>query len=206
MKTPCPPGHVTNPLTNRCIAADGTLAKSDAVQYRLAKTPVPASTRCLPFKHCVGSRLQVWNGTARRTSGRLYRQDLYQNPKSGRIVSKKKHDTGRKLYARYTPTPLPTWDQKNAHYEQTRKMLGLSSVWSIYTVPDLFGAHPYVHARQVIYRSPYTPVTVDIPGATWADLYRAADRAIRLSGDVHHMFIERFVATTKHTLELKTGS
>ena len=50
------------------------------------------------FKQLVGSRAQVWNGTAAKTSyGRagLKKSDLLMN-KWGRIVSKRKHKTGKK--------------------------------------------------------------------------------------------------------------
>jgi hypothetical protein len=47
-----------------------------------------------------GSRREVWNGSAKRTSGGLTRDDLTQN-KRGDIVSKKKQAQGRKLYKKY---------------------------------------------------------------------------------------------------------
>ena len=50
------------------------------------------------YKMLVGSRAQVWNGTAQKTSyGRagLKKADILMN-KWGRIVSKRKHKTGKK--------------------------------------------------------------------------------------------------------------
>ena len=43
----------------------------------------------------VGSRAQVWHGTAHKTSGGLTKKDLLMN-KNGRIVSKAKHNTAKK--------------------------------------------------------------------------------------------------------------
>ena len=43
----------------------------------------------------VGSRAQVWHGTAYKTSGGLKKSDLLMN-KNGRIVSKAKHNTAKK--------------------------------------------------------------------------------------------------------------
>ena len=43
----------------------------------------------------IGTRAQVWHGTAHKTSGGLTKSDLYQN-KAGRIVSKTKHFTAQK--------------------------------------------------------------------------------------------------------------
>ena len=47
------------------------------------------------FDMLIGSRAQVWHGTAYKTSGDLTKKDLYMN-KHGRIVSKKKHETAKK--------------------------------------------------------------------------------------------------------------
>lgn len=43
----------------------------------------------------VGSKAQVFNGTAKHTSGGLHKKDLMKT-KNGRIVSKKKHAAGKK--------------------------------------------------------------------------------------------------------------
>jgi hypothetical protein len=47
------------------------------------------------YKELFGSRHQVWNGTAYKTSGNLTRKDLTMN-KWNRIVSEKKHITAKK--------------------------------------------------------------------------------------------------------------
>ena len=47
------------------------------------------------YKELCGSRTQVWNRTAYKTSGGLTRSDLIMN-KWGRIVSAKKHKTAKK--------------------------------------------------------------------------------------------------------------
>jgi len=43
----------------------------------------------------VGSKTQVFHGTAKHTSGGLHRKDLMKT-KNGRIVSRKKHAAGKK--------------------------------------------------------------------------------------------------------------
>jgi hypothetical protein len=48
-------------------------------------------------KMTVGSKRQVWNGTAKHTAGGLTRKDLMKH--KGRIVSRKKHAAGRKALA-----------------------------------------------------------------------------------------------------------
>lgn len=47
------------------------------------------------FKETFGSKLQVFNGTAEKTSGKLRKKDLFKN-KHGRIVSKKQYKNGKK--------------------------------------------------------------------------------------------------------------
>jgi hypothetical protein len=47
------------------------------------------------FEMLMGSRAQVWHGTAYKTSGGLTKNNLMQN-KAGRIVSKDKHMTAKK--------------------------------------------------------------------------------------------------------------
>ena len=47
------------------------------------------------FDVLIGTRAQVWHGTAYKTTGGLCKHDLMQN-KAGRIVSKAKHMTAKK--------------------------------------------------------------------------------------------------------------
>ena len=49
-------------------------------------------------KVTVGTKAQVWHGTAKHTSGGLTKKDLMKT-KKGRIVSKKKHAAGKKALA-----------------------------------------------------------------------------------------------------------
>ena len=47
------------------------------------------------YDELVGSRAQVWHGTAYKTSGGLKKRDLHKN-KHGRIVSKRKFKTAKR--------------------------------------------------------------------------------------------------------------
>jgi hypothetical protein len=49
----------------------------------------------MAFEKTVGSRAQVWHGTAKHTSGGLMKSHLMKN-KAGRIVSRKKHHSAKK--------------------------------------------------------------------------------------------------------------
>ena len=47
------------------------------------------------YNNVVGTRAEVWHGTAHKTSGGLMKKDLMKN-KAGRIVSKAKHTSAKK--------------------------------------------------------------------------------------------------------------
>jgi hypothetical protein len=49
----------------------------------------------MAFEMNVGSRAQVWHGTAKKTSGGLTKDKLMMN-KHGRIVSRRKHNTAKR--------------------------------------------------------------------------------------------------------------
>ena len=52
----------------------------------------------------IGSKTQVWHGTADHTSGGLKRTDLVKS-KSGKVVSKKKQAAGKRAFAKNNLKP-----------------------------------------------------------------------------------------------------
>jgi len=104
------------------------------------------------------------------------------------------------------------FDSKMDYYHSFQQEHGLKTIWSVYELPihGFLADHPFKNAREICYRDHWgeDPVYETIQGATWADLYRAADRCIQRSGDQHHCFIEGFrpVANQPHQLRLTTGS
>ena len=76
------------------------------------------------------------------------------------------------------------------------------STWSIYELgKNMDQPHPdsgciYVH---------YQGVVANIEGPNWSDVWAAADKAIELSGDEHHIFIEQLNASG-NCYDLVTGS
>jgi hypothetical protein len=99
-----------------------------------------------------------------------------------------------------------SFDAKMAHYNQFKRDNGLTAIWSIFKLGEggFFDLHPWQGARILVYQG----ITVIIKGPTWGDLYRAADEAIDLSEDDHHIFIEGFdrYGTDNSMLQLTTGS
>ena len=84
------------------------------------------------------------------------------------------------------------------------------SQWSILDVTtDMKNYHGWPTDRPLRYRDPLGDfdVVVSQCGPTWLDLWRAADNAIRASGDLHHIFIERIGFNEDCSeLVLQTGS
>ena len=102
------------------------------------------------------------------------------------------------------------FDAKMDHYHAVQQENQFRTVWSLFEVEDLFQQHAFPGALHIAYRDHWGPEAVfeEIKGNTWLDLYRAADAAIRRSGDEHHCFIEAFipVADQPQQLRLTTGS
>jgi hypothetical protein len=101
--------------------------------------------------------------------------------------------------------------RRHKYYDQTQVKEKFASIWSVPEI-DVGGfdkPHPYPKAKKLVYVDHWgvKPVTVDIEGNTWLDLWRAADVAIGLSGDSHHCFVERFLPRARgEELTLTTGS
>ena len=112
----------------------------------------------------------------------------------------------------YTKTQSPAGATSFAfmdYWNGVREANGLQAVWNLPRESGMNcnGTHPYAGATTLLYGSYWGPVAVRVPvqGHTWLDLYRAADQAIRESGDDHHIYIERF-DREGNTLVLSTGS
>jgi hypothetical protein len=67
------------------------------------------------FAQLVGSRVQVWNGTAYKTAGGLCKGDMVRN-KHGRLVSKKKQAGGRRLRKSLSPRKRKQLDEMLAKH------------------------------------------------------------------------------------------
>ena len=96
------------------------------------------------------------------------------------------------------------FDSKMDYYRRFQDENDLAAIWSIYDTPvhGFLADHPYLDTVFVCYQGGHVPVF----GATWGDIYRAADWAIRNSGDSHHIFIEGFELKNGNELHLVTGS
>jgi len=105
------------------------------------------------------------------------------------------------------------FDRKYDHYNSVQKELGLSSVWSIYEIDDLYKEHNLGDNIEVVYVKDQDhwgdkTTSMNVSGNSWAALFVAADDCIRGSGDHHHIYIEQFVRSSisPNVFFLRTGS
>jgi hypothetical protein len=100
------------------------------------------------------------------------------------------------------------YEKKSAHYDKISEENGFTTIWSVYEVADLNA--PFAGAAtKLAYKDHWgkKEVVVPINGNTWVDLWRAAEAAIKQSGDTHHIFIEAFIpSNVTGVLVLSTGS
>lgn len=97
------------------------------------------------------------------------------------------------------------FETKHDYYRGFQGEHKLRAIWSIYETPAPGGflePHPYPSDAFVCYKGQHVPVF----GDTWGDVYRAADWAIRNSGDDHHIFVESFTLKNGNELHMGTGS
>jgi hypothetical protein len=100
-----------------------------------------------------------------------------------------------------------TFDGKMDHFSSVQEAEGFISVWSDYGVTDMDSPHPYPSDAVVVYDTLESePVRSPVLGSSWRDVHRAADLAIRESGDLHHIFIEGFSLENGNDLRMWTGS
>jgi hypothetical protein len=97
-------------------------------------------------------------------------------------------------------------DDKNEMYRMVQERFEMRSVWSDYSVEEMGAKHDYF-GKSLVYEDHWgkQPVTVRVAGDTMIDLWKAADAAIRLSRDKHHIFIEK-IELINDELVLTTGS
>jgi hypothetical protein len=96
-----------------------------------------------------------------------------------------------------------SFDDKMAYFREFQNQQGFEAMWSMYELSTgcFELPHPYPADAVVMYQKGSVPVL----GPTWGDVYRAADSAMRMSGDAHHVFIEGFEARGNQ-LNMFTGS
>lgn len=105
------------------------------------------------------------------------------------------------------------WDIESDHFTDYQIDEGLMAVWSVYGLGIRMDRCPpfEVEGKTIVYKVHWGDKEVChvIEGPTWGDVYKAADRCIRESGDEHHIFIENLDEMEfdeNGEMELWTGS
>lgn len=100
------------------------------------------------------------------------------------------------------------YEAKHMSFYELKEANGFVSMWSIYDgVNDPNEISPY-EGKTMTYQDNWgEPVEVTLPSGklTWLQLWAAADKCIKESGDKHHVFVEGF-RKNGGILELITGS
>jgi hypothetical protein len=95
------------------------------------------------------------------------------------------------------------------YFDTYSRMLDIkTSRWSVYeTIGHMDDPVPTTATtlRYALHWGPRDVVIDFNEGITWSDLWKLADRAIEMSGDFHHIFIESFVERNGE-LVMYTGS
>jgi hypothetical protein len=96
-----------------------------------------------------------------------------------------------------------SFDDKMDYFRAYQDENDFAAIWSMFELPVhcFLQEHPFSSDAFVVYGKGHVPVM----GPTWGDVYRAADCAIRNSGDFHHIFIEGF-NVKGNELHMYTGS
>lgn len=102
------------------------------------------------------------------------------------------------------------FDRKMDYFREFQRENGLASIWSLFELPVhcFLQNHPYPSDAFIVYTQHWGEGRKHYPvlGPTWGDVYRAADLAVRESGDGHHIFIEGFDLKNGNELHMGTGS
>ena len=100
------------------------------------------------------------------------------------------------------------YEAKHMSFYEIKEANGFVSMWSIYDgVNDPNELSPYEGKTMTYLDNWGEPVEVTLPPGklTWLQLWEAADKCIKESGDKHHVFVEGF-RKNGGILELITGS
>jgi hypothetical protein len=127
----------------------------------------------------------------------LWDLDRLDNPKVSELVERIRTQALKGAYEQEDRV----FDRKHTHFSEVRDEEKFASIWSVFEVENLDDAHPYASDCFVTYQGQHCAVY----GSTWRDVWRAADHCIRLSGDLHHIYVEGFEVNNKD-LAMYTGS
>jgi len=164
---------------------------------------IGASLNASEFKDLHNAKCELYQIVGRLERSGLVSKNLVKE------LSKVKRAISKSLQNAYKKE-TKIMDERAAVYNAAAKANNLESTWSLYEVENMMLPHPYKNVSKVVHKNHWgkTAVAVEIEGDRWIDLYVAADKAIKLSDDTHHSFIEGFAVNPDDSSELilSTGS
>ena len=138
--------------------------------------------------------------------------EVMLNERNVSILSKVVNDIHFALKDAYSQEEAD-FNKKRIAYEAIGSRHSFVSVWSMFEIEDLTAPHPFDGVSMMVhYDSDYAPIQMSIqdstrPG-TWLDLWRTADKLIKMSGVHNHIYVEGFKVSRDNPslLLLQTGS
>jgi len=146
-----------------------------------------------------GTVINTYNCNKCNSRWSLYWQlARYDNVVNGEEVLKRREKANKEMDA---------YELKINQFDTEAESTSLSTEWSIFEIDSLHDTHPYKEFNTLYYSTHWGEGIVNSPieGATYLDMYVAADNCIKLSKDEHHIFIESFYEQ-EGELYLRTGS
>lgn len=97
---------------------------------------------------------------------------------------------------------------KHNYFSGVRDGNNWVSAWSIFKVNSVLDQHTLLHSHRDQLELEYQGFVTTVDGDKWLDVWRAAEKLVHASGDMHHVFIEGFVPTEHGSarFQMITGS
>jgi len=102
-----------------------------------------------------------------------------------------------------TPVSKELNDKKDKDWDKMYKMADFvkelngfnNSIWSIYEIKSFDDTSSVPSGSKLISYYSGKDISVTVEGSTWLDLWKATDKLIGLTGDMHgdHVFIEQYI-------------
>ena len=157
------------------------------------------------YELLIGTRAQVWHGTAYKTTGGLTHSDLMKN-KSGRIVSKAKHNTAKKdkrlIKAGYFT--------KKGHFGFVKKTRGGATASSSGSGSGSMSSSANAMASQLLAKMPSMPASNATTMKKGGRRHRSRSRSYRGGSGVHNAlspssFDGKGVGTSGNAVQFAAG-
>ncbi len=128
------------------------------------------------------------------------------------ILSEQLVSKMRKIKDEFHSAFAKKWEQEHIIFTKNSNALDkiaseykLKSCWSISEIPaeELKNSFSKKKVKALVYENEKIEINAAV---SWLDMWKYADKIIKMSGDEHHIFIEHFIEKKPGEYELVTGS